>query len=114
MEEVGLATRVQGIYIVFRGYHQTMVRHDLNRHLRGFCWWMAGHTGHVVSTLPFHRWEVILIYASWRLSGLREGRCTQGFLWNQIECCAGVERMWTPFTELIHATYKLVSGSGLS
>ncbi|KAH9984423.1 Cl-channel protein [Russula vinacea] len=25
------------------------------------------------------------------LSGLREGRCTQGFLWNQIECCAGVE-----------------------
>ena len=55
MEEVGLATRVQGIYIVFRGYHQTMVRHDLNRHLRGFCWWMAGHTGHVVSTPPFHR-----------------------------------------------------------
>ncbi|KAI0306096.1 Cl-channel protein [Multifurca ochricompacta] len=25
------------------------------------------------------------------LSGLREGRCARGFLWNQIECCAGVE-----------------------
>jgi hypothetical protein len=104
MEEVGLAARVQGIYFVFRGYHQTMVRHHLDRHLRGPCWGMAGHTGHVVSTLPFHRREVILIYASWRLSGLREGRCTRGFLWNQIECCAGVERMWTPFTAFIYAT----------
>ncbi|KAH9964748.1 Cl-channel protein [Russula compacta] len=25
------------------------------------------------------------------LSGLREGRCARGFLWNQVECCAGVE-----------------------
>ncbi|KAI9510532.1 Cl-channel protein [Russula earlei] len=25
------------------------------------------------------------------LSGLREGRCARGFLWSQVECCAGVE-----------------------
>ena len=54
MEEVGLAARVQGVCFVFCGYHKAMVRHHLDWHLRGACWWMAGHIGHVVSTLPFY------------------------------------------------------------
>lgn len=54
MEEVGLEARIQGVYLVFCGYHQVMVRHHLDRRLRGACRWLAGHTGHVVSTLPFH------------------------------------------------------------
>ncbi|KAH9975687.1 Cl-channel protein [Lactifluus volemus] len=38
------------------------------------------------------------------LSGLREGRCTRGILWNQVQCCAGVEpghvcRDWLPWGE---------------
>ena len=95
MEEVSIAVRVQGICFVLRGCHQAMVRHYLHRHLRGPCWWMARHTSHVVSNLFFDRWEPGLINTYWRLSGLREGRCTRGFFWNQVECCAGMERMWT-------------------
>ena len=103
MEEVGLEARIQGVYLVFCGYYQVMVRYHLDRRLRGACRWLAGHTGHVVSTLPFHWLEIKLIFAPWRLSGLREGRCVRGFLWNQVECCAGVERMWTPFTVFMYA-----------
>ncbi|KAI9433558.1 Cl-channel protein [Lactarius indigo] len=40
------------------------------------------------------------------LSGLREGRCTRGFLWNQVECCVGVEagdvcHDWRPWGEYL-------------
>ncbi|KAN0129315.1 chloride channel [Lactarius tabidus] len=40
------------------------------------------------------------------LSGLREGRCTRGFLWNQVECCVGVEAGdvcydWRPWGEYL-------------
>ncbi|KAH9056720.1 Cl-channel protein [Lactarius vividus] len=40
------------------------------------------------------------------LSGLREGRCTRGFLWNQVQCCVGVEagdvcHDWRPWGEYL-------------
>ena len=98
MEEVGVAIWVQGICFAFRGCHQAMVRHHLYRHLCGPCWWVARYTSHVVSTFFFfRRQELGLTYTFLRLSGLREGRCTRGLFWSQVECCAGMERMWIPF-----------------
>jgi hypothetical protein len=53
MEEFSLPERHQGIDFSPRGRRPAMVRHHFHRHLRRLGGWMAGHTGHVVSILPF-------------------------------------------------------------
>ena len=67
MEEFSLPERHQGIDFSPRGRHQAMVRHHFHRHLCGLGGWMVGHTGHVVSILPFRCWDLTFTYM--RLEG---------------------------------------------